>query len=89
MTDKYRRHPSLRVTALDHEGVALHLDTHRYFSVNATGLTLLEALADPRTLDELGAALVAAYEVETSEAIATAQAFLEQCLARHMIVAAP
>ena len=89
MTGRYRRHPSLRVTALDSEGVALHLDTHQYFSVNATGLKLLEALSAPRTLDELGAALVAEYDVETSEAIATAQVFLEQCLARQMIVATP
>jgi hypothetical protein len=82
---RYRRHPDLRVTALDHEGVVLHLGTHRYFTVNATGLTLLEALAQPRTLDELVAALVAEYEVAASEAADTAKAFLTQCQERGMV----
>lgn len=86
MTGRYRRHPNVRVTALEHEGVALHLDSHRYFTVNATGLTLLEVLAEPHTLDQLGAALVARYDVTAPEAVATARAFVEQCLARGVVV---
>lgn len=88
MIVRYRRHPNVRVTALDDQGVVLHLDTHRYFTVNATGLTLLEALAEPRSLGELGAALVAAYDVATPQAMDTARAFVDQCLERGMIVAA-
>jgi hypothetical protein len=87
VTPRYHRHPSVRVTALEHEGVALHLDTHRYFTLNPAGLTLLEALAEPRTLDELGAALVAEYDVATAEAVDTARAFVAQCLERSMVVA--
>lgn len=86
MTTRYRLHASVRITALDSEGVALHLDTHRYFTINATGLTLLEALAEPRTSDELAAALVAGYDVGTPEAAATARAFIEQCLQRGVVV---
>ena len=86
MIVRYRRHPNVRVTALDQEGVALHLDTHRYFSVNASGLTLLDALAEPRTLAELGTALVSAYDVEQPQALETARAFIEQCLDRRMVV---
>ena len=88
MTARYRRHASVRITALEDEGVALHLDTHRYFTLNASGLLLLEALAEPRTLDELGAALVARFDVATPEAVSTAQAFIDQCLQRGVVEAA-
>jgi hypothetical protein len=85
---RYRRHPSVRVTNLDDEGVALHLDSHKYFTLNVTGLTLLQALAEPRTIEELGAALRAGYTVDESEAIRTAQAFVEQCVQRGVVEAA-
>lgn len=87
MTQRYQRHPSVRVTSLEHEGVALHLDTHRYFTLNPTGLTLLEVMAEPRTIEELAAALVARYEVAGPEAAATARAFIDQCLERGVVVA--
>lgn len=88
MTARYQRHPGVRLTQLEQEGVALHLDTQRYVTLNATGFTLLEALAEPRTIDELGAALVARYEVELAEAAATARAFVDDCLARGLVVPA-
>ena len=47
---RYARHPDLRLTALEGEGVALHLGTRRYYSVSESGLDILEALAAPRTL---------------------------------------
>jgi hypothetical protein len=86
VTVRYQRHPGVRVTALESEGVALHLDTHRYFTLNATGLTLLEALAEPRTIDELAAALVTRYDVDEPEAAATVRAFIEQCVERGVVV---
>jgi len=88
VTTRYRRHPSVRVTGLDDEGVALHLDTHKYFTLNVTGLTLLEAMAEPRSIEELGAALLAQYDVTEPDAVRTARAFVEQCVARGVVVAA-
>ena len=38
---RYRRHPELRLTALEGEGVALHLGTRRYYSVSESGVDLL------------------------------------------------
>lgn len=89
MTTRYRRHPNVRVTALDDEGVALQLDSHKYFTLNETGLLLLQLMTDPHTVDDLGAALEARYEVTAADATRTAQAFVEQCLARGVIVAEP
>jgi hypothetical protein len=85
VTVRYRRHPNVRLTALEGEGVVLHLDDRRYFTVNATGLTLLESLVEPRTMEELVAALVREYEVAEPEALATARAFLEQCVDRGVV----
>ena len=41
MTTVYTRHADLRLTAVDDEGVVLHLGSLRYFTVNETGLTIL------------------------------------------------
>ena len=79
MTTRYRRHPALRLTALEGEGVVLHLGTRRYISVSETGLLLLEALATPRTADELVQALGSRYAVTPEHAAASVGTFLEHC----------
>jgi len=81
----YARHPDLRLTALEGEGVALHLGTRRYYSVSESGLDILEALAAPKTLDELVAVLTAKYEVTLEQATASAGEFLEQALRSGMV----
>ncbi len=78
MTRRYRRHPELRLTALEGEGVALHLGTRRYYTVSTSGLDLLEALATPRTLDELVVVLTAKYEVTPEAAGDSAREFVER-----------
>ena len=80
MTRRYARHPDLRLTALEGEGVALHLGTRRYYTVSESGLDLLEALAMPRTLEELVAVLTAKYEVTVEQAAVTTREFLEHGL---------
>jgi len=77
VTTRYTRHPDLRVTALEGEGVVLHLGTRRYYRVSATGLDLLQALEQPRTLGELVAVLTAKYDVTEDEASHSTRAFLE------------
>ena len=83
---RYHRHPDLRITDLEGEGVALHLGERRYFSLNDTGLAMLRTMAQPSTLAELVAALCAEYEVDAQEAEATARAFLQDCLANAVII---
>ena len=77
---RYQRHPDLRLTALEGEGVVLHLKERRYFTVNETGLVLLEALKEPKSLEELVEGLLAEYEVTEESARQTSEAFLTQCL---------
>jgi hypothetical protein len=80
VTIRYARHPDLRLASLDGEGVALHLGTRRYYSVNESGLDLLEALAAPKRLDELVAVLTAKYDVTVEQAEVTTREFLDRGL---------
>lgn len=82
----YRRHPDLRLTSLEGEGVVLHLRERRYFSVSETGLVLLEALKQTRTFDELVEGLLSEYEVDRETAVSTTRAFLDQCLASAVVM---
>jgi hypothetical protein len=83
---RYRRHPELRLAPVEEEGVVLHLGTRRYFSVNDTGLTLLEALAAPQSFDDLVAALVRRYDVTATGARESVREFLEHCLAAELLL---
>jgi hypothetical protein len=82
----YRRHHDVRVTALDGEGVVLHLGTRRYFTVNESGLTLLDALASPRTVGDMIGELMANYAVSEERAAASVHGFLERCATADIIV---
>ena len=44
MSERYLRHPDLRLADVEGDGVVLHLGTRRYFSVSESGLALLKAL---------------------------------------------
>jgi Coenzyme PQQ synthesis protein D (PqqD) len=80
MTTVYARHADLRLTAVEDEGVVLHLGSLRYFTVNETGLTILQELLQPRTLDDLVKAVTDAYDVTDELAEETTRAFIERCV---------
>ena len=86
MTITYRRHPDLRLAALEGEGVVLHLGSRKYFTVSETGVTLLELLAEPRGLDQLVAGLVERYEVDPARAEQSVRAFLDRCRAAGLLL---
>ncbi len=87
MTTRYARHADMRLTALDDEGVVLQLGTRSYFTVTATGLTILETMRSPATFDELVAAVLAEYEVEREKAETSVRQFLQQCLDAAVVTA--
>ena len=82
---RFLRHADLRLTALEGEGVVLHLKERRYFTVSETGLLLLEALTEPKSFDQLVERILEAYEVDPDTARATTRAFLDQCLSAAVV----
>ena len=89
MSERLRRHPDMRLTALAGEGVVLHLGSRRYFTVNETGLVILTELEHPRTFDELVGAVLAEFEVERDAAEETTRAFLKQCRDAAVVLEVP
>lgn len=84
--NRYLRHPDLRLTALEGEGVALHLGERRYFTVSESGLALLEAMRQPATFEELVAVLTARYDVTEEQATASVAAFLTRCRDTNLVL---
>ncbi len=83
---RYRLHPELRLTALADEGVLLHLGERKYFSVNDTGFTMLDALREPKSIDELVERVLAEYDITADAARASVLAFVERCVAAMVVV---
>jgi hypothetical protein len=80
MTTIYSRHADLRLTAVDDEGVVLHLGSLRYFTVNETGLTILQKLTEPSALAELVKAVTDEYDVTDDIAEQTTREFVNRCV---------
>ncbi len=78
MTTRFARHAELRLTVIGNEGIALHLGTRRYYTVSESGVTILETLAAPSTMDEVVGRLTEVFDVAPAEAEKAARAFLEQ-----------
>jgi hypothetical protein len=85
MNEQYHRHADLRLTELAGEGVVLHLGERRYFTVNETGLAILNALEQPRTFDEIVASILQEFDVENDVAEQTTRAFLDRCVGANLI----
>ena len=86
MTDRYKRHPDLRLADVEGDGVVLHLGTRRYFSVSESGLALLQALETPRSIPELVEVLLERYEVTPEQAEASVRQFLETCRTAELLI---
>ena len=83
----YSRHPDLRLTALEGEGVVLHLGSRRYFTVSETGQVILEALKVPCTFEAIVAEISARYEIDDQHATESVRSFLERCVRVALVVA--
>jgi hypothetical protein len=57
--------------------------------VSETGLVVLQALADPLTVEELAPLLVARYAVTPEDAGKSTRAFVTRCLSADLVVIAP
>lgn len=86
MSAYYQRHPGMRVTSVEDEGIVLQLDTRRYYSVNETGLLILEALRQPQSADQLVDALLERYVATPEYTRECILRFLASCQGSELIV---
>jgi Coenzyme PQQ synthesis protein D (PqqD) len=63
----FKTNPSVVCTEVEDTMVLLHLDTKRYFTLNATGVSIWRELAAGKSEAEIVAALAAEYEAEASK----------------------
>ncbi|GAA1999819.1 PqqD family protein [Microbacterium ulmi] len=70
---------------IDGELVILDLKTSAYLTTNAAGTTLAKLLTEERSLDELADALVDAFDIDRPQALADADAFVEQLSAKSLL----
>ena len=69
MHTKATPHPEVVHTELKNgEAVLLHLDTQAYYSLNETGSRIWQLISEGQTLEEMGQALEAQYEVSFDRA---------------------
>ncbi len=85
MSQRFKRHPELRLTDVEGDGVVLHLATRRYFSVSESGLVILRALESPQSVADLVRRLMEHYEVTAAQAEASVHEFLDTCRAAELL----
>ncbi len=87
MTTHFSRHPDIRLTALEGEGVVLHLGARKYFTVSETGLSILEALKSPKQFDEIVQLITEEYDVTPDAANESVKAFVDHCVSAAVVQA--
>ena len=82
-----RTHPAVVFTPLDEgEGILLHLDTKRYYTLNESGRRIWELAAAGRDTAEIADALVAEYTLEVEAARAHIDALLGELVTEALIL---
>lgn len=62
---RYAANPAVAYTKIDdQEAVLLHMGSQRYFSLNETGVMIWELFAEPRSVNDVVAALAERYASE-------------------------
>lgn len=80
-----RRGVRVAAAEVHDETVLLDLERGTYFALNRTGAVVWELLAEPRTQDELHAALLARFDVDAETLRADLAALLDD-LAHHGLI---
>src|SRR3954447_1067350 len=85
----YRRNPHTAWQIMDDGGLILDLRAHELTATNATGAVIWQALDEPRTPQQLSAALARDFEVTPDAALTTVYAFLDALQAKALIEPVP
>jgi hypothetical protein len=82
---RYRRHPAVVATELSGDIVALHLDSKRYYTLNATASCIWRALSEDADIPALVAAVTSTFEVTESEASGHVAQLVEEMLVMRLV----
>lgn len=83
-----RSHPDVVFTPLDDaEGILLHLETKRYYTLNETGCRIWELAAMGRTPAEIAHVLAEEYEVTPDAARRHTEALLDELRGEQLLLA--
>jgi hypothetical protein len=85
-TERLRLSPHASVARLEGEAVVLHLTTGSYFSVNASGATLLDRLASGATRAQLVEGLAAAFGLSPEVAADDVASWLDRLRENDLLV---
>jgi len=66
----------VRYREVGDDGVLVHLDNGRVIVVNDVGLHIVQALAKPRTREELAASIASTFDVSVDRAAADLETYL-------------
>jgi len=82
-----RTHPAVVFTPLDdNEGILLHLDTKRYYTLNESGCRIWQMAAAGRTAGEIARALTQEYAIDEADALAHTDALLHDLASEQLIL---
>jgi hypothetical protein len=83
---RYSRRPGVETRLLDGAAVLVVPDRQLYFAINRVGARIWDLLAEPRSLENLVAALANQFEISEPECRREAQAFLRHLSEKNLVV---
>lgn len=83
---RYRRHPAVRLREDGEGAVALHEDSHQYFELNGSALTVWRLLDEHPTIPALSAAIASRHEADAAEVDLLLRQLLPQLEADGLVV---
>lgn len=79
------RDPDMIAAEMDGDLVMMSIERGEYFGIGGVGPRLWELLEQPRTVDDLCAAICREYEVDEGTCLTDVTAFAEELLARGLV----
>jgi len=82
---RYRRNADILAASVDDELVMMSMQAGNYYSIGGIGTLVWGLLAEPRSLDELVEAVMAAYDVGRDRCAADIDGFLQELIGLKLI----
>jgi hypothetical protein len=82
---RYAVSPDTACAVVEDGAVLLHLQTKRYYSLNATGATIWQLLSEDVPLEEIALRVAERYEVERPAADEAVERLLDELAAESLI----